>query len=65
MEERPFSFCSPSSSLFGITSQEPFPQSNTQAGYDFQLSLTDYDSAGRACRSIDNLGRANQTTYDD
>jgi hypothetical protein len=40
-------------------------KSNFQAGYDFQLSLTEYDAAGRAYKSIDNLGRENWTFYDD
>ena len=31
---------------------------------DFQLSLTEYDAAGRAYRSIDNLGRVTETLYD-
>jgi YD repeat-containing protein len=48
------------------TPPEPYPQDqNSQAGIDFQLSLTEYDSAGRAYRTIDNLGRINETQYDD
>ncbi len=30
---------------------------NTEAGYDFQLSLTEYNAAGYAYKTIDNLGR--------
>ena len=35
------------------------------AGLDFQLQLIQYDTAGRAYRTIDNLGRINQTDFDD
>ncbi|NUQ65789.1 MAG: hypothetical protein HUU20_25265 [Pirellulales bacterium] len=45
---------------------EPYPQDPySEAGIDFQLQLTEYNSAGRAYRTIDNLGRINQTAYDD
>ena len=45
---------------------EPYPQDpNSLAGIDFQLQLVQYDSAGRANRSTDNLGRIHQTDYDD
>jgi RHS repeat-associated protein len=45
---------------------EPYPQDpNSLAGIDFQLRLTEYDSAGRAYRTIDNLGRISETQYDD
>jgi len=44
---------------------EPYPQDpNSLAGIDFQLQLTEYDAAGRAYRTIDNLGRINHTEYD-
>ena len=35
------------------------------AGIDFQLQLTAYNDAGWAYRSIDNLGRVDETQYDD
>jgi RHS repeat-associated protein len=45
---------------------QPYPQDpNSLAGLDFQLSLTEYDSAGRAYRTIDNLGRTGETQFDD
>ena len=34
------------------------------AGIDCQLQLVEYDSAGRAYRTIDNLGRINHTDFD-
>jgi hypothetical protein len=37
----------------------------SMAGLDYQLQLTQYDSAGRDYRTIDNLGRVNETQYDD
>jgi RHS repeat-associated protein len=44
---------------------EPYPQDpNSLAGVDFQLQLTDYDAAGRAYRTLDNLGRINETQFD-
>ena len=44
----------------------PYTAANptSMAGIDFQLQLTRYDSAGRAYRTIDNLGRINETRYD-
>ncbi|MGI6417986.1 MAG: hypothetical protein ACOX1P_20220 [Thermoguttaceae bacterium] len=45
---------------------QPYPQdANSLAGIDFQLQLTEYDSAGRASRTIDNLGRIHETQFDD
>ena len=45
---------------------EPYPQDpNSLAGIDFQLQLMEYDSAGRAYRTLDNLGRINETQFDD
>ncbi len=35
------------------------------AGIDFQLERTEYDAAGRAYRTIDNLGRIDETQFDD
>src|SRR4030042_890087 len=44
----------------------PYPQDpNSLAGIDFQLSLTEYNYAGRPYRTLDNLGRINETQYDD
>ncbi len=42
------------------TSQNP----SSLAGIDFQLQLTEYDSAGRPYETIDNLDRINETLYD-
>ncbi len=45
---------------------QPYPQdANSLAGIDFQLALTEYDAAGRAYRTIDNLGRTGETQFDD
>jgi len=35
------------------------------AGTDFQLQITQYDAAGRAYRTLDNLGRVNETQFDE
>ncbi|MCX7428827.1 MAG: autotransporter-associated beta strand repeat-containing protein [Planctomycetia bacterium] len=37
---------------------------NSEAGVDFNLSLTEYNAAGLAYRSVDNLGRIDETQYD-
>ena len=42
------------------TTQNP----DSMAGIDFQLQFIEYDAAGRAYRTIDNIGRINQTDYD-
>jgi YD repeat-containing protein len=46
---------------------QPYTSQNTSslAGVDFQLQLVEYDAAGRAYRTLDNLGRINETQYDD
>jgi RHS repeat-associated protein len=49
------------------TPPEPYTAQtlSSLAGLAFQLQLTQYDSAGRAYRTLDNLGRINETQYDD
>ena len=42
----------------------PPPRPVRRRGINFQLQLVEYDTAGRAYRTKDNLGRISQTVYD-